>query len=227
MKHLLLWVAGVLAIWSVAAIADDARPYGLDRPLDFGLRFSHHALDLDYGGSKIDTSVDRIAVYWRERYGERLQLGLFGGYAFLSQSNNPATAGRKPDGYHAGFSLDVDLLRSEPVDSFFSAVWLYQKVDDDNGAQQTEIATREPGARLGLGVSLGGGVRAYGGARYGRIDGEQRLSGALNETRKIGETRNTGGFVGLELKLEQDGYVGLAAESGTDRSVAIYFGKRF
>lgn len=223
MKRLAL----ILALLAAPVGADDRmHPYS-DRPLDFALTLSNRSYDLNYGDSKVDTSVDRITASWRERYGEHLQLGLFGGPAYLTQTNNSATSGRQLNGYHAGISLDLDLMRTQWVDAFFSAVWLYQKVDHDDGAQQVVIATREPSARLGAGVSIAPNVRAYGGVRYGSIRGEQRVSGTLNETRTVRESEQAGGFVGLELTLDRDGYVGLAGESGIDRGVRISFGRRF
>lgn len=198
-----------------------------DRPLDFSLHFSHHELTLDYGTARVATQVDRIGVDWRERYGRNLQLGLVGGYSFLTQTDNPQTAGRELRGYHAGAVLDLDLLARERYGASLEARWLYQKVDTNDGAQSVDISWREPSVRLRAGVAVTDGVRAYAGIRYGAIDGQQRLSGAINETRTIQETKRTGGFAGLELSLEGNGYVGVAAASGPDRYVGIYFGREF
>jgi hypothetical protein len=64
--------------------------------------------------------------------------------------------------------------------------------------------------------------------RYGIIDGRQRVSGTVNETRPIEQTDRTGGMAGLELVLDTEGgYAGVVAESGPDRSVGVYFGRRF
>ncbi|MFL6648038.1 MAG: hypothetical protein ACJ8KO_08750 [Sulfurifustaceae bacterium] len=223
MKRVLPVAALLIA---TAASADDEIYSFVEGPLDFALSFSHHELPLDYGPAHVDTSVDRASILWRERYGERLQLGLIGGYSLLSQTNNPATAGLDLDGYHAGVSLDLDLVRSSHFDMFFNAVWLYQKVDHADASQRVTIITREPDARVGAGVTVAG-VRAYAGARYGRIDGEQRQSGTVNDTRAIHETRRSGAFGGLELRLDENGYVGVIGESGVDRRVGIYFGRVF
>lgn len=224
MKRVLLLATLLTA---TAAWADDDVYDYVERPLDFALRFSHHDFTLDYApATRVDTSADRASILWRERYGERLQLGLIGGYSLLSQTNNPATAGQNLDGYHAGVSLDIDLVRAAHFDMFFNSAWVYQKVDHADGSQRVTITTREPAARLGAGVTLGV-VRAYAGARYGRIDGEQRLSGTVNETRDIRETQRHGAFGGIELRLEDNGYIGVSGESGVDRSVGIYFGRVF
>lgn len=223
MKYL-LWL---LVFLTASACADDTALRHYDRPLDFSLALIHGTSDLDYGNTAVDTSFDRITLAWRERYGERLQLGLLGGPTRLTQSNNPATSGRELAGYHAGVSLDVDLARTNRFDAFFSANWIYQQVDDSNGTQKVVVNTREPNAQLGAGLTVGAGGRFYGGVRYSAINGEQRLSGTIDETRTIKETRRSGGFAGFEQTLEEDGYIGLAAQTGSNRTVSIYFGRHF
>jgi hypothetical protein len=215
----------LLPLCAAPCAEDRIHPY--DRPLDFTLTLSHHTLDLAYNGSNVDTAIDRASLSWRERYGERLQLGLIGGYTSLSQTNNAATSGHDLNGYHAGLSLNVDLWRTDRANSFFEALWLYQKVDHDSGSQRVEIVTYEPRARVGVGLALAPQIWSYAGVRYGAINGEQRQSGQITGTNKIKEARKTGGFAGFELRLEGDGYVGIAAESGVDRVFSIYFGRRY
>lgn len=220
------WPVLLLALISTTAAAESGDFYA-DRPLDFTLSLSHHTLTLDYGGTRVDTGVDRIGLAWRERFSDRLQLGLIGGYSFLTQTNNPPTAGLELDGYHAGFLFDLDLLTFKHSSVSLHGAWLYQKMDHNDGTQQVSISWREPSVQLGAAASVGDGVRVYGGLRYGTIDGQQRLSGTLNETRAIQQTERAGGFAGLELELEEDGYVGVAAASGFDRRVSLYFGRLF
>ena len=220
------WIFALCSFLSVATAVADGGPF-TDRPLDFSLSLSQHKLSLDYGSNPIDTSVDRIGVAWRERFGERLQLGLAGGYSYLTQSNNPPLAGKELNGYHAGFLLDLELLAYARAGVSLHGSWLYQKVDHDDGMQQAVISWREPSARLQAHATLGGNVRVYGGARYGIIDGTQRLSGTLNETRAVTQTERFGGFVGVELLLEGNGYLGAATAGGPDRRTSIYFGRRF
>lgn len=221
------WTLALGLLLGAAPAVADSRLYTTDRPPDFSFSLSHHTMDLDYGGSRIDTTVDRIGVAWRERFGERLQLGLAGGYSFLTQSNNPPLAGRELSGYHAGMLLDLDLLSYERGGVSLHGAWLYQKMDDDNGMQQVVISWREPSASLRATARIGDALLVYGGARYGVIDGTQRLTGTINETRKISQTDRVGGFVGVQLNLEDNGYIGAAAAAGFDRYTGVYFGRRF
>lgn len=219
-------IFGLLAPSALAFAGEWPEPYA-DRPLDVNVRFSQHTLDLDYGDTVVDTSVDRVGLAWRERYGRRLQLGVYADYALLTQGNNPETAGRELTGYHVGLSLDLELLRAGPAALFLAATLGYQRVDDEQEERDIVITWTEPSVRVGASGALGAGLRAYGGVRYGELDGEQRLSGARNETRAIDEAERSGAFAGVELKLDREGYVGAFVESGVDRTARIYFGRRF
>lgn len=220
------WWPLLLAGISSAAAADNGDFY-TERPLDFSLGFEHRTLALDYGGATVDTAIDRIGVVWRERFGDRLDFGLIGGYSYLTQTNNAATAGIELNGYHAGVSFDLDLLAYETTKLTVQGMWVYQRLDHDDGSEQVVISWRQAEARLVAATAIGGGVNVYGGLRYGAIDGEQRLSGTVNETRTIQGVDRTGGVVGLELRLERNGYVGISAASGVDRGVNLYFGRVF
>lgn len=197
----------------------------VERPLDFTARLGRQKLDLE--GVAGATTIDRIGVGWRERYGARLELGLSVDYVALTQENTAITAGRELTGYDAGLSLDADLLRVGPAALFLRATLSYLRVDDEDPDQSLVISWTEPAVRLGVRGPLGAGVRAYAGVRYGLIDGEERLRGAANATRALEEDQRVGGFAGLELALERNGYVGVAAESGPDRMFGIYFGRQF
>lgn len=221
--------AVLLALLALAApVSADDWSGGVysELPLDFSLRFARHELDLAGDGAR-DTTVDRVGIGWRERYADNLVLGLFLDYVALTQENEPLTAGRELTGYHAGVSLDADLLRFGPGALFLRAGLGYLRVDDDTPTQAVVISWTEPSLRLGVRGPIAGGLRAYGGVRYGTLDGEERLSGTVDETRSLEEDDRVGGFVGLELALEPGGYVGLSAETGPDRTVGIYFGRTF
>lgn len=220
------WVPFLSLFLGATAAAADSGLYA-ERPPDFSLSVSHHRLDLNYGGTSVDTTVDRIGVAWRERFGERLELGLAGGYSFLTQSNNPPLAGRELSGYHAGFLLDLDLLTYARGRLSLHGAWLYQKMDDDNGTQQIVISWREPSATLRASARISDALDVFGGIRYGVIDGTQRLEGTINETREISQTDRSGGFAGVQLNLEDNGYLGVTTATGIDRYTSIYFGRRF
>jgi hypothetical protein len=211
----------------ISGVAAADQPF-YDPPIDFQLRLSNHELTLDYAnGAKVDTRVKRAGFYWRERYSERVQLGLIGGYSTLTQTEHAATAGAEPEGNHAGLSLDIDLYRSTNVLVTLGVMYLHQNVRHKDAGQTVKLSWDEPSARVGATLRLSSGLWAYGAVRYGKIDGEERLQGTVNQTLAIERKAQGGGALGLEMELPDNGYVGVVVESGLDDTVGVYFGRRY
>jgi hypothetical protein len=198
-----------------------------DRSLGFDLRFARNENRLDYGGVNVDTVTQWIGVSWRERYGRRVHLGMFGGYAYTTQTNNPSTAGLELDGYHVGLSLLLSLWERKRATLFTAFDYTYERVDHDEENRHIDIDWHYPRAQLGAIFSLGQGWRFYGGADVGKIDGTERESGTINRTRQFERDTQVGAFGGLDFNLEQDGYVGIELRSGINGGGEIYFKRRF
>ncbi|MBI3899369.1 MAG: hypothetical protein HY308_13875 [Gammaproteobacteria bacterium] len=199
----------------------------VEHPTDFRLNLARHTLALSDGSTTFDTTVEQLGIAWRERYGQRLQFGLLGGYTYVTQTNNPATAGLDPNGYHAGLTLDIDVWTTDRLRLAVGTAYLYQRVKHEETEQTVELAWYEPSAYVSVTAELSSNLRAYGGTRYGVVDGEQRLHGTQNETRTLKRSATAGALVGLELQLEENGYVGVVGETGYHRGAALYFGRRF
>ncbi len=195
--------------------------------LDFSLRFARHKVPLDYANRVQDSTSRWLGVSLREKAGERVTLGMYGGYAFLTQTNNPVTAGKELDGYHAGFTLHGLLLEGQRVSLYGSLEYIYQKMDHMNDLQTVVIDWVQSQAQIGVMVNLVRPWRLYGGGTYGKIDGEERASGSVNHTLSFERGAKSGGFLGLDLNVETDGYVGVEYRSGLMRGGEIYFKRRF
>lgn len=195
--------------------------------LDFALRFARFKTPLDYVNRASDTTTRWIGVSLREKASPRITLGMYGGYAYLTQTGNPLTAGLELDGYHAGLSLHA-ILWSGRRGSLYGAVdYAYQKTDHEGATQTVVIDWVQARARIGAALAPAEKWRLYGGGNYGKIEGEERASGAVNHTLDVVRDARAGGFLGLDLNVETDGYVGVEARSGVERGVEIYFKRKF
>lgn len=75
--------------------ATETRPGGIfraGRPRGHDIR-----LQRDAGRTQADTA----SLVLRQRIAEPIHFGILGGWTALTQTDNPATAGWKPQGYHA------------------------------------------------------------------------------------------------------------------------------
>lgn len=195
--------------------------------LDFSLRFARAEMPLDYAGRTQDGTNRWLGVSLREQVGKRVTLGIYGGYAWLTQTGNPVTAGIELDGYHAGFSLHAVLLPGQKASLYGALDYSYQKMDHEGEAQEVVIDWTQAQTQLGAMLALADRWRLYGGGSYGKIDGEERARGAVNHTLDFERGARAGGFIGLDLNVETDGYVGVEYRSGLMRGGEIYFKRRF
>jgi hypothetical protein len=217
----------LLAVPALALAAGPLIPADEDKTMDFSLRFASAKAPFDYGSQEYDTTNRWIGLSWREKAGERLTLGLYGGYAYVTQSNNPVTAGVQLDGFHAGFSLHGILYGGRRVSLFYAGYYTYQKVDHKGETQTVVIDWTEPRAQLGAIVAVTRRLRFYGGGNYGSLDGEERVSGTINRTTDFSRAARAGGFLGMDLNVENDGYVGIELKAGLTRGGQIYFKRSY
>lgn len=217
-----LLLAVMPALWPAAAQSEAYRP------LDFALVISENKTRLNHGSTDVNTKIQRIGVAWQELYGERLRLGLLGGYSFVTQTGNPASAGLELDGYHAGIAFNADLIQRQRFTIFFAGAYVYERTKDERSAQSVDLSWSVPSARLGALVRLNEWVQLTGGMQYSYLEGRERVRGATNQTLDIDRRHETGWFVGLTLTVDANGgYVGISGQSGVERGGAIYFGRRF
>ncbi|MBI3570343.1 MAG: hypothetical protein HY082_04465 [Gammaproteobacteria bacterium] len=219
---------GLLMIMPVLAeAAGPLTPDNRAESLDFSLRFARAKMPLDYGGRAYDTNSRWIGLSLREKASQSVTLGMYGGYAYVTQTGNPVTAGIELDGFHAGFSLHGVIFESRRVSLFYAIDYTYQKVDHKSDAQAVVIDWSQSQAQLGAIAALTQNFRFYGGGSYGRLDGEERASGTVNHTTAISRDARGGGFLGLDLTTDPDGYVGVEARYGVTRGGEIYFKRRY
>ncbi len=220
-----------IAILAIPALANAAGlPPGAqdETSLDFALQFSNTRTTFDYvGGKSVETTLKHIGIAFYERGASRFELGLFGGHVFLGQTGNPATAGLEPDGSYAGIGVRAVLFQTSGFQGFCHASYTYQRVEHEENGQSVTLTWDEPRVQLGLVFAITNRWRVYGGTLWGSLDGQERVSGASPSTTDFERRRNTGGFVGIDFAVDPDGYIGIAAHSGMERSAEIYFKKRY
>lgn len=224
-------LAVMLLIFILPAPAEAAGPLvptdNSGSTLDFSLRFTRAEMPLDYAGRTQDSTNSWLGVSLREQVSKRVTLGIYGGYAWLTQTNNPVTAGIELDGYHAGISMHAVLLPGQMASLYGALDYSYQKMDHENDIQEVVIDWTQSQAQLGVMLALSERWRLYGGGSYGKIDGEERASGSVNHTLSFERGAQSGGFLGLDLNVETDGYIGVELRSGLMRGGEIYFKRRF
>lgn len=221
-------LAATLAVPTLVWAAGPAARLSDNTALDFAVTLAKTKTAFDYpDGTPIDTTLQRYGITWYERVMPRIELGLFGGKVFLSQTENAVTAGIEPDGHYGGIGMRGVLLETSLVQLFLHASYAHQRVQHDETGRVVTLAWDEAQARLGATLTPSGPVRIYGGASWRNIDGQERVTGTSARTSDFQHHDAASGFVGIDLAVERDGYVGAEARSGAERGIEIYFKKRY
>lgn len=218
----------ILLISVAPVLANAASTSGAEeRPLDLALSLGKFKTTFDYaGGASIGTTVEFIEVNWYERFAEGLEIGLHAGKAFVTQTDRGATAGLEPDGYQAGFGIRATFLPTFWAQPFINATYIYRRVTHDDTNQSVTLTWSEPTVTFGV-ASEWKRLRLYGGGIWSAVDGRERTTGITPSTNDFDAAARVGGFLGVELAVEQDGRVGVEVFSGTTRGVEISFKKRY
>lgn len=220
----------LLIFLTISGLADAAGPPTSDdngNSVDFSVRLARAKTSLDYGSQDIDTTIRWLGLSLREKVSKHVTLGMYGGYAYVTQTDNPVTQGIELNGYHAGFTLLGFLYTSQRATLYYTLDYAYQKVDHKGATQTVVIDWFDSRAEIGGLVALTGQVRLYGGGGYGYLDGEERDSGTVNSTKNFKGAERVGGFIGLDLKTDPSGHVGIEARAGMARRVEIYFKRSY
>jgi hypothetical protein len=227
MKRAILW-GWLLFMPGVVQAARPLIPDERDQTLDFSLYFMSSKAPFDYSdGNTYDTTSHMIGAEFREKVAKHLMLGMHGGYTWVTQSGNPLTSGIELGGYHAGLSLYGTIFESKRASLYYVFDYTYQQADNNDNNQSVTIEWSEPQALLGASILAGKRMRLYGGGGYGRIDGEERANGDVNHTTDFSRSARALGFLGLDLNLGPNGYIGVEAGAGLNRSAQIYFKQNY
>ncbi|MEK6550588.1 MAG: hypothetical protein AABZ50_02985 [Pseudomonadota bacterium] len=226
MKRLSLLIALLLSPTTLPAATEVTAELGADKSLDFGVRFAAARNPLAYGSATHDTTVRWIGAGWREAFGPA-QIGLRFGYTFVTQNDNPNTAGLELDGYHAGISLAFDIVRYAQGRLFVSTDYLYQAVKHEGISRTVEMTWYDPRVTVGLYHGLSREVYVLVGASYGRTNGEERVNNGVVTTVRDFSRHDTGSLLGFDIVDGNKGTVGFVLRTGLDRGGSIYFKRLF
>jgi hypothetical protein len=196
-------------------------------PGAFSFSISHSRASWQYPARLEATTITRAELHLTEALTRRVTGTLRLMYLDLSQADNPLPEARNASGKGAGVSVRVGVLNSEMLNLNWRLAYAYQTVSSPPGAQAAEFVWHS--WRSGLDVTLFPTriVSVLGGAELGRIDGEQRMSGALNQVLPFTESQHDSYYAGLRLRTDYSGSIELKAYTGARETLQLVFRRRF
>jgi|GEM_PF-3483885 len=215
-------VFGLFALSVTRVIAESPT-----EPLDFGLHLSRLTTELSDNQRAIHTVVRRAGIASFDMTTRSLQPGIALGYASISDTSQPLSAGLEPQGFYIAPALRSAVINTRPFTVTLTGSYLYQHTRDSNATQSVTMEWHQPQLDLDALWRLSERAGLTVGGQYGRIDIDEKISGAVNQTITLKRRATLGSRAGLEFDLGNDGQVGLLLHRGIGDGVEIYFQRRF
>ncbi len=178
------------------------------------------------GGNTVESRMNRLGLSIHDRVGERVWVGIHGGYLELTQSGNPVTQGMDLSGWYLGASGRWRFLELGPLGLSLLGQYTYNEADDTLGDQNTRYSWHAYGAGLESALRFDA-IQLRLGADYTRVDGDEKSSGPVQRTLSLSEDETITARAALDLLVDATGRISFQVESGGRRSAGIWFARQF
>jgi hypothetical protein len=198
-----------------------------DKAFSFSLHLQRAETTLSYDTQQVDTTTERIGIAMIDLDNPRINLGFRLGQAFVSQADNPETAGLSLSGFYFGLLFRNILFNTTTLSSTLDTRYLFQHASDDNQGKNLTVEWHEFGFQLTVLAKFYSWMDLYGGFDYGLLDGSQRITGVNSRTTNLKREAGSGGFVGLRLRVDRSGYIGFEIQNAPTNTTTIFFERRY
>ncbi len=194
---------------------------------DFALFIEHSDMEWVYPTVGRETTTTRLLAVWHENFGQYLKGGLRLAYLDVSQATNPLPSGLNTTGYGLGFDLHTGLLEHRMLQLDLRFSYDYQSTRGKSPDQVSDFVWHAGEIGLDIIVAPTSRLSFLTGASLTWLDGEQRVSGNINQTTPFGEDEPFGYYAGLSLKTDASGSIGVRYYGGFRQGGEFIFRRRF
>jgi hypothetical protein len=194
---------------------------------DFALLMQHTDMDWAYPTANRQTTTTRLLAVWHESFSPSLKGGLRLAYLDLSQPSNPLASAQNSTGYGLGFDIHALLLDRSLFQLGLVFAYDYQSTQGNSPDQTSDFVWHTGVAGIDMIIAPTAQFSVLAGANLTYIDGEQRVSGNINQVIPFNEDEPLGYYAGLALKTDATGSIGLKWHGGTMQGVEFVFRREF
>ncbi len=196
-----------------------------DYPIDFTLTLSNSNIALRAGNIDYQVALERISISVFSLQDKHLQWGFNSGASYLSPDNDPAVAGLRLNGYHAGFALRANLGSNPQLG--LHADYRYQETRNETTNQTTSLSWHEwtlaATGKIILGQRLGFTL----GWAYRDINAQRRTRGDINDTLSLQLNSPLQSQFELQWFTDASGRISIAWQRGSYENIAFNFSRAF
>ena len=194
---------------------------------DFVLFIAYSDTEWAYPTVSRETTTTRLLAVWHESFGQSLKGGLRLAYLDVSQATSPLPSGQNATGYGLGFDLHTSLLDHRILQLGLRFAYDYQSTQGKSPDQVSDFVWHAGEAGLDMVVLPVSRLSFLTGASLTWLDGEQRVSGNVNQIIPFSEDEPFGYYAGLNLKTDATGSIGLRYYGGMRQGGEFIFRRRF
>lgn len=194
---------------------------------DFALIIEHTDMDWAYPVGVQQTTTTRLLAVWHESFSPILKGGLRLAYLDLSQASNPLPSAQNSTGYSLGFDIHTRLLDQRLLQLELIFAYDYQSTGGTSSAQTTDFVWHTGKAGLDVILAPLASLSVLTGISLTYLDGEQRVSGDLNQIFSFEQDESFGYYAGVSLKTDATGSIGLKWHGGIKQGVEFVFRREF
>lgn len=209
------------------SITTPAGATSLPPSLSFGLHLTRLDTSLRNGQQDITTTVKQIGIASIDLSQENLQPGLAIGYAYISDSDQPVTAGMVLQGFFIAPSLRGVLFDNRLLSGTLTATYLYQWVKDSNADRSVRMEWQQPQLDLDVKCHISRQINLLVGAQYGRADVDETVTGNVEQTLTLKTGPTLGYRAGVEVEVGGEGQIGIYLYRAISDGVELYFQRQF
>jgi hypothetical protein len=218
----LSWACALMVFYLPPVHADS-----FSDPIDFALHLSRLKTELSDGQETIDTTLKQAGITTFSLNKPSMQPGLSLGYAYIDTANQPLSAGMELEGFYIGVALRSILIDNRRATLSVTGSYLYQHADDSNSSQTVNLDWYQPQLDIDALWRLNASVGLTVGGRYSRVEADERIEGAVNQSLQLKRSSTLGGHAGVQFDLGEDGQMGALVHQGVSDGAEIYFQRQF
>lgn len=195
---------------------------------DFVLFIEHSDTDWNYPAVKQETTTTRLLAVWHESFTESLKGGLRLAYLDISQAANPLPSGKNSTGYGLGIDVHAGLLTRPSLQLGLRLAYDYQSTSGKSSDQVSDFIWHSAEVALDMIVAPMSRLSFLSGVSLNWLDGEQRVSGNINQIFSFSEDEPFGYYAGLNLKTDATGgSIGFRYYGGFRQGGELVFRRHF
>lgn len=198
-----------------------------DDGLNFSLTLGSSTTQWVYQDTPRETRLRTVTASWSQAMGPSIRGGLNLTYLDTRQATHPQAVGLDTAGDALGIDLQMQLLNTARLQ--LELRFGYDFARTENALEGQQIENNWTTASLGLDAELALGklMHFQAGAGVVSVEGEEQLSGDINQLTTFNEETSSRYYAGLSIKTDDNGRIGLRWVDGYQSGLLLSFSRQY